>query len=221
MSKSLQRLIVLALLLTPGTAAAGVWSHLSFSVAPTAILSLTGNYNDTAAMKNMVIPGAGLGLVLRYKFTQNLFLDAGYSYNWMFYRKDTRPEDYTSEKPAWIIPSYTLNGTLFLTSKHPVRPYVTAGGGFCPWWFSSRVTGGTLFWFPGTDDVKFSKISWTVNGGMGIEVAISSKAALFAEAKYHYIFARDASRFGTGSFTDQSVLGIRLGMTVYLGKDSH
>jgi len=221
MSKLSQRLIILAFLLAPGSAAASVWSRLSFGIAPTSVLSITGNYNDTATIRNMVIPGAGLGLVLRFKFTPNLFFDAGYSYNWMFYRKDTRPEDYTSEKPAWIIPSYTLNGTLFLTSKHAVKPYVTAGGGLCPWWFSSRVTGGTLFWFPGTDDIKFSKISWTVNAGMGIEVNFGSKIALFAETKYHYIFAQDGSRFGTGSFTNQSVLGIRLGMMIYLGKNSH
>jgi len=221
MSKLSQRLIILAFLLAPGSAAASVWSRLSFSVAPTSVFSLSGNFNDAAAMKDMVIPGAGLGLVLRFRFTRNLFLDAGYSYNWMFYKKDTRPDDYKSEKPAWIIPSYTLNGTLFITSKHAVKPYLTAGGGFCPWWFSSRVTGGTLFWFPGTDDVKFSKISWTVNAGMGIEVNISSKIAFFAETKYHYIFAQDGSRFGTESFTNQSVLGIRLGMTLYLGNDSH
>ena len=220
MSKFSQRLIVLAFLLMPGTAAANVWSRLSFGIAPTSILSLAGNYNDRATMRNMVIPGAGLGLILRFKLTQNLSLDAGYSYNWMFYKKDTRPEDYASEKPAWIIPSYTLNGTLFLLSKHTFRPYVTMGGGLCPWWFSSRVTGGTLFWFPGTDDVKFSKISWTANGGVGLEVVMSSKIAFFAEAKYHYVFARDAARFGTDSFTNQSFLGIRLGMTLYLGKDS-
>lgn len=221
MSKIFQRLIVLALLLAPGTSAAGVWTRLSFSVAPTTVLSLTGDYSGTATMKSMVIPGAGIGLALRYKFSNSLFLDAGYAYNWMFYRKDTRPDAYDSEKPAWVIPSYTLNATLFLINKRPFRPYITAGGGFCPWWFSSRVTGGTLFWFPGTDDVKFSKISWTANAGFGFEAAISSKAAVFAEAKYHAVFARDLSRFGTGSFTDQSLLTIRLGMTLYLGRDSY
>ena len=64
--RKLSRLLIVgSILLAPGMAAASVWSRLSFSVAPTSVLSLSGDFNDAATMKDMVIPGAGLGLVLR------------------------------------------------------------------------------------------------------------------------------------------------------------
>jgi hypothetical protein len=219
-SRAARLIVATTILAIPGIAKANVWSRLSVSVVPGALLSLQGRYNSTATTKGIFIPGAGLGLVLRFRVSQNLFLDAGYSYNWMFFREETRPADYTADKPAWVLPSYAINGTFVFLPGGRVRPYVTLGGGVTPWWVSSRITGGTLLWFPGTDDVKFSKISWSLNSGAGIELALGSKAAVFGEARYLRIFARDTAKFGTDSFTDQSLLGIRLGLTIYLGRDS-
>jgi hypothetical protein len=219
--KVVRQLALIAILGVPGFASAGIWSKLSISVAPGTILSLAGNYRSGTSWKDVFLPGAGLGLVLRYKLSGHFAVDAGYSYNWMFYRQGTRPSDYSAYKAAWIIPSYSLNGTFFILSGRGVRPYITLGGGVCPWWMSTRITGGTLLWFPGTDDVKFSKISWSVNSGAGVELALGARAAVFGEARYVHVFAKDASRFSTSAFTDQSLLGVRLGVTIYLGGESY
>jgi hypothetical protein len=221
--KNAARLLVTAaaLLALPGIARATVWSRLSLSLVPGAMMSLKGSYNAVATMKSTFIPGAGLGLVLRYRMSRNFFIDAAYSYHWMFFRSETRPSDYSSEKPAWVLPSYSINGTFFILSGRPVRPYLTLGGGVCPWWVSSRITGGTLLWFPGTEDVKFSKISWSLNSGAGVELTLGSKAAVFGEARILRIFARDVTKFGTDSLTDQTLLGVRVGLTIYFGRDSY
>ncbi len=193
-------------------------ANFSISLNPGGIWALNGYYDETEKLKDRVIPGAGLGLGLRYKITENFTIEACYSYNWMFIKKEKRPDAYKNDKPVFLIPMYTLNGTVFLSTGKTLEPFLTAGAGIFPWRFSSQVTGGELWTAPENPDEDFSKTSLGLNIGMGIDVYISSKISLTAESKYYYIFTKDEEKFGTDSFTNQGFLGIRLGLTYHFGK---
>jgi hypothetical protein len=211
-------LTIIFVMLSSGVAAADLWSRFSISLAPGTLLSLHGNYTESQKLNDTVLPGAGLGLIFRYKLSEYFFIDAGYGYNWMFFRKDIRPSGYETHKPAFIAPTYTLNGTFFLGSGRKVKPYITLGGGICPWRFSSEAFGGELWAAPENTEENFSKASLSLNGGLGIEVMLWSKLSVFGEAKYYYIFAKDEKKFGTVYFNNQGLLGIRLGATFYFGR---
>lgn len=211
--RTINLLIILVMLVKSLSSA-----DFSISLNPGGLWALNGNYDETEKLKDIVLSGAGLGLGFRYEISTNFTIEACYSYNWMFIKEEKRPYAYKDDKPALLIPMYTLNGTFFLTSSKTLDPFLTAGVGIFPWWFSSQVTGGELWTAPENSEEDFSKTSLGLNIGMGIDVYISSKISLTAESKYYYIFAKDKEKFGTDEFTNQDFLGIRLGLTYHFGK---
>lgn len=210
--------IIIFVMLASGVSAANILSKFSISLKPGGLWALTGSYNDTEKLRDMVLPGVGLGLNLRYEIYKNFFIEVGYSYNWMFIKAEKKPSAYDEDTPAYILPMYTLNGTLYLASGSVV-PYLTLGGGICPWRFSSEAIGGEPWSAPENADENFSKTSLSLNAGLGIEVYLWSKVSVLAETKYYYIFTKDEEKFGTGDFTAQDFLGIRLGITFHFGKE--
>ncbi len=220
-----KKLLICLLIIFPalglGTARAGFISKMGIGLNPAMLFSLRGNYNSHARLSKTVLPGPGLGLSLRYKLGKNIFLDGSFSYNWMYFRKETRPSNYADTKPAFVAPMYTLNGSFYPRPDGVIKPYITIGGGICPWWFSSQPTGGELWKVPTNSDETFTKVSRFIDGGLGIEVKLGSKISLLGEAKYYHIFAKDAAKFGADGFTDQNLLGISLGISFYFsGRDT-
>jgi opacity protein-like surface antigen len=214
-----KRFIALMLLAIPvvGTSRAEYARHLSIGLHPGTLLSIHGAYSDSETLRDMVIPGAGLSLVLRYRLGPHLSLDAGYGYNWMFLKAEKRPSGYTDQKPALVLPMYSLGGTVFLASGGSVEPYLTLGMGLCPWRVSSQAFGGSYLAVPDNSDERFSKTSLDLNGGLGIEIKLWSRLFLSAEADYHLLFAKDAAKFGTNGFGRQGFLGIRAGLVFHFG----
>ena len=211
--RTINLLIIFALLAKSLSSA-----NFSISLNPGGIWALNGYYNETEKLKDRVIPGAGLGLGLRYEITENFTVEACYSYNWMFIKKTKRPDAYKDDKPAFVIPMYTLNGTVFLSTSKTMDPFLTAGVGIFPWSFSSQARGGELWSAPENPDEDFSKSSLGLNIGVGVEVYLWSKISLLIESKYYYIFAKDEEKFGTDTFTRQGLLGVRLGIAYHFGK---
>ncbi len=207
---------VLVAAIAPGAAAEFLerWS-LNFNAGT--VLALNGRYDGATRLNQMVLPGSGMGLSIKYNVGRRLILDAAYSYNWLFVRKARRPEDYVADKPAMVLPLYTLNVAYVLSPGRNVRPFVTLGGGLAPWWFSSQAFKGTLWTAPAAE-ANFSKISPLLNGGLGIELGLWSHISISCEARYSWVFAKDEDRFGTGVFTDQGILGVRLGITYHFGR---
>ena len=181
------------------------------------LFSLSGKYSATETLRETVIAGAGLGLAFRYRILSNVLLEAGYGYNWMFIRKDKRPSGTSDDKPALILPFYTLNATVFLTTKGSFQPFLTAGVGWCPWRFADQPFRGNIWAAPADDSEDFAKRSPLLGAGLGFELIPWSRVSLIAEAKYLYLFAADAERFGESGFGGQGFLGVRLGLAYSFG----
>lgn len=216
----LKRLICLAVLVTAAASeltAADFLDRVSIRLDPGTVFSLHGNYSESLKLKDMVLSGAGLGMTLRVRVHSAFLLEAGYSYNWMFIQKDMRPSAYTADKPALIIPMYTLNGTVLMSQGKSLRPYFTLGGGLCPWRFSSEAIRGEIWPAPLDSTDQFSKTSLILNAGLGIEIIPWSRVSFVAEVKYHYLFSKDAERFGAEGFDNQGFLGVRLGIVYSFG----
>jgi hypothetical protein len=201
--------------LAPAAADADILERFAVGFQVGTLLSQRGNYNSSATLDHTVLPGAGWGFSLRYRVTNSLFVDGGFSYSWMYFRKETRPADWVDHKPAFVAPLYSLNLTYHLPSVRGVSPFVTAGYGVCPWWFSSSVFGGEMWMSPGDRKEQFTDVSRQVNAGLGLEIRLRSKLTAQVEARFHRVLVGDVARFG--AFSDQDLLGIRVGIAYYFG----
>ena len=208
---------LIVILLLPVWVEAGVFSKLSFSLSPAGFWALHGRYNNSYDLSDMMMQGAGFGLSLRYHINESFLLDAGYSFNWMYMKESMQPDAYDDNKPALVLPMYTLNSTLFLASGG-LKPYLIFGGGLCPWKFSTYVSGGDTFSAPANADEDFSKTSLLLNAGFGAELFLWPKLSVFAEARYLFIFTEDEEKFGTEIFGNQGILGFSFGICYYFGR---
>jgi hypothetical protein len=120
-------------------------------------------------------------------------------------------------KPGLILPMYTLNGTVLMSQSGSLRPYLSLGGGLCPWRFVEELPRGNIWPAPLDEDETFSKNSLILNAGLGLELIPWSRVSFLVEAKYHYLFGKDQARFGTEGFGNQGFLGVRLGIVFFYG----
>jgi opacity protein-like surface antigen len=211
--------IMAALLIAvSGVKASDFLDRFSLRFSPGGILALYGNYNDTEKLSKIVNIGIGLNGGLRYKINEYFFMDVDYGFSWMSIKGDKKPFDYKEQSPAFNLQMFTVNGTFFLSSGYTIEPYLTLGGGICPWKFSQNPVWGEAWPAPGNPEMSFSKTSLGLNIGLGVESYFFSKFSVFAEVKYHYIFARDVKKFGTDDFNEQDFLGLNIGLIYYFEK---
>jgi opacity protein-like surface antigen len=203
--------------LVSGLAASDLGKRLSIRFAPGGIMALGGSYSDTAKLSNVVNLGAGLSLGLRYQMNEDFILELGYDFCWLSVKGDSQPFAYKEQNPALNLQMLTVNGIFFLMSGYRLEPYLTLGAGLYPWEFSQVPIWGSPWPGPAKPEENFSDLSPAINIGLGVDAPLSSKLALFAELKYHYIFSRNPGKFGTDDFTQQDFLGLSLGFTFSFG----
>ena len=180
-------------------------------------MALGGSYSDTEKLNKVVNPGASLGLGLRYQMNDNFILELGYDFCWLSVKGDNQPFAYKEKNPALNLQMLTVNGIFFLMSGYRLEPYLTLGAGLYPWEFSQVPIWGSPWPAPAKPKESFSNHSLAFNIGLGVDAPLSSKLAVFAELKYHYIFSRNPGKFGTDDFTQQDFLGLNMGFTYSFG----
>jgi opacity protein-like surface antigen len=218
MMKRMIRGITVLLAVVSAAGAANFTDRFSLRLGPGGVVALGGQYSDSEKLGKVVSMGMSFDAVLRYKLNDNVYIDAGYMFDWMSVKKAKRPFDYKESRPALNLQMFTVNGTLFLSSGYRIEPYFTLGAGICPWRFSSRMIWGDPWPAPANPDKQFSGTDLGLNIGFGLEAFLFRKISAFVEFKYHYIFARHAERFGTDDFTQQDFLGLSVGLAYDFGK---
>ena len=205
------------LTIVPGSGANDLTKRLSIRFAPGGVMALGGSYSDTEKLNKVVNPGASLGLGLRYQMNDNFVLELGCDFCWLSVKGDNQPFAYKEKNPALNLQMLTVNGIFFLMSGYRLEPYLTLGAGLYPWEFSQVPIWGSPWPAPAKPEKSFSDLSPAFNIGLGVDASLSSKLAVFAELKYHYIFSRNPGKFGTDDFTQQDFLGLNIGLTYRFG----
>lgn len=195
-----------------GVRASDFLKKFSIKLTPTGIFAVDGNYDDTDKLRKVVNIGLGLGGTLRYEVNENVYIDAGYIFNWMSVKEEKKPYAYKETSPAFNLQMVTLNATFFLKSGYMLEPYLTLGCAICPWKFSKDPIWGEAWPALGNPDKSFSNTDFGLNIGLGLESYFFSLFSLFAEIKYYYVFSRDIEKFGTDDFTQQDFLGLSVGL---------
>lgn len=212
------RLLAALLILVPGVEASGLFDRWSLTLSPGTMLSWRGQYTDELKLHQVVNPGLGLNAGLRYRVNDYVYLEADYSFSWMGVKYGYRPFDYKEFKPGFDLQTFSLNGIAFLSTDFVVKPYVTFGVGLYPWEFSQKFLWTAPWPAPSNSSQTFSKTSLGFSYGLGLESQLSRRLAIFAQAKYHYIYSRDPDKFGTDDFTEQDFLGVSVGLVWSFGR---
>ncbi|MBN1222286.1 MAG: outer membrane beta-barrel protein [Candidatus Aminicenantes bacterium] len=211
--------LLLSFVMIGGTVeASDLFKKFHITVKPTGLLALSGYYNDSTKLREAVNPGLGFGVGFRYELSNNVYLDFGYSYNWLSVKEDYRLFDYQHQMPAFEMQNFVLNGNFYLKSGYFIEPYLTLGGGISYWKFSQDTFGSGVWPAPGNSEESFSDISPLLNIGLGVEVFAFKLFSIVCEVKYNYLFSRNPAKFKTDDFTQQDYLTLHLGVVFRFGK---
>jgi opacity protein-like surface antigen len=216
----MKRILLVAIavpLIVSGVLAGDIAQKLSLRFSPGGIIALGGSYTDTLKLSKAANPGAGLGFGLRYRMSENIYLDLGYDFFWLSVKKDQRPFAYKEMSPALNVQWISVNSIFFLSSGYKIEPYLTLGAGLCPWKFSQSPVWGASWPAPSRSDENFCDTSLGLSIGLGIDSYLFSRVTVFAEIKYLYLFSRDPVKFGTDDFTQQDFLSLGIGLTYCFG----
>ena len=123
--------------------------------------------------------------------------------------------------PAFTMPQLSaglnLNVGPFLGPTNKlVNPYVGVGAGLYPWKKTIDGAGGEPDSVnPGTGSAHpVKKTSFGLNGTAGVEIMPGGTLGIFAEGKYHFLFAKDTDAFGN-TVKNLRFLQIGGGLTYY------
>jgi opacity protein-like surface antigen len=205
-------------ILALGAQASSIANKFSLRLNPGGMLAISGRYNDTSKLKDIVSLGPGLGAGLRYEVSPNFYLDAGYAYTVLPVKTGQKPFDFRHTTSYFGLSAMTLNALFFLKSGFQIEPYLTLGGGIYPWKFREKIFDGKLWNAPGKPQNRFSDSSIGLNVGLGVEVFVWVHFSVITEFRYLYLFSRNPAKFGTDDFTQQDFLGASIGIIYYLNK---
>lgn len=210
--------LVVTFVMVGGAAnASNLFDRIHFMIKPAGLMAIDGHFNDTTKLREIVSLGLGLGVGFRYKIVDNIYLDFGYSYNWLSVKEDFRPFDYQHQNPAFEMQNFCLNGNFYLASGYSIEPFFTLGVGVSSWRFSQNTLNSDSWQAPGNSSESFSDISPLVNIGLGLEVYAFNKISFVGEVKYNYLFSRNVDKLGTDDFTQQDYLTVNLGLIFRFG----
>ena len=88
------------------------------------------------------------------------------------------------------------------------------GLGFVPWRMTEKGAGSDAI---RVDGDHFEKFSVSLHIGMGCEVQLNNRFALYGEGSYHFMFSEHKFSFIKG-FTNQGIFQIGGGLMLYLGQ---
>lgn len=212
-------LILVSVMMT-GAGFAGDWTG-SIGITPTAgaMIPSNGRFDNHGDLKDVVETGQNWGVSVRYGITSNLAVEGSFSYSWMYVVDSEKPD--ADLNPAYVMPSiilgivYKYGPFIDLKINRNLSPFISLGLGLHPWKFSDDgVNGATIAAkYQSKDD--FSKTSFGMNVGTGVEYSISKNLAVSGQGKYYFVFSEDDEKFGA-NFDNQGFIGLDFSLTYYL-----
>ena len=175
----------------------------------------SGDFTSDDSFGDAFDLGPAFGVHINYVVSDLFSIQTGVNYNFMK-MKDEVNNDMENE-PHINVPGAYLDGIInfgkFIENpENRFNPYLKAGVGIYPWKVTENGTGGDAQVLDNDED--FSKTSFGINFGAGLEVFTTDKIAVFLEGTYNNIFTEDEDKFESG-FSNLGNLEIKAGLSYY------
>ncbi|MGD9487005.1 MAG: outer membrane beta-barrel protein [Calditrichaceae bacterium] len=212
--------LILFLVMIAKSGFAGNWTG-KIGITPTAgaMIPSNGSFDSHGDLKDVVETGQNWGVSVRYGVTPNLAVEGSFSYSWMYVVDSEKPD--ADLDPAYVMPSiilgivYKYGPFIDLKINRNISPFVSLGLGLHPWKFSNDGVNGTAVAAKYQSKDDFSKTSFGMNVGAGVEYSISKNLAVSGQGKYYFVFSEDEEKFGA-NFDNQGFIGLDFSLTYYL-----
>ncbi|MCG3119372.1 MAG: hypothetical protein ALAOOOJD_01764 [bacterium] len=173
--------------------------------------SVGGSFSSSLKTSDAVKTGASYGLAWQYFPWRSFGVQAGYEFGGMHFKAPSAP----GETPAFVIHQITVAGIYnfanAIGSSARLRPLINAGVGLYP--FRINVDGFSGAAAKLSNGNEFTKTSFGLNAGAGVEFAATNRFSIYGGARYQYLFAKDEQKFGADAgFGDQRILNYGLGL---------
>lgn len=184
------------------------------------MLPSSGDITQDSSLSDFYKLGPGFGIHATYGIIPGFSVRAGLSYAFMKMEDEPAAGRNDDGDPYFTAPYLYLDGVCNLGGvlggpQNPFNPYLLAGGGLYFWKASKDGVTGNAFIL--TNGEQFKKTSPGLNFGGGFEYFATPQLSLFAESKYHLVFAKDEDKFGTDypDFDNLGLLDISAGLTYH------
>ncbi len=206
MKRFLTGTAILGLLLAltiPATAQMSFLGKVGFSLRGGLVIPSGGDLptaTGTATVGDQFKTGPTFGAELKFGVLDKINVWGGFNYGFMKAENAFRTPTTT---PAFTMPQVSAGvnmniGPMLGPTNKIVNPYIGVGVGMYPWKKTLNGAGGdpdsVSTGTGSTNPVK--KTSFGLNGTAGVEIMPKGTWALFAEGKYHFLFAEDTNNFG-------------------------
>ena len=190
-------------------------NKLGVGVTGGIFIPTNGNVTTDSTVADFFDAGPSWGIRLTYGIVKGLSAETGFNYSYIKI-KDEVNEDPVNE-PYLNMPEFYLDGVwelngLFHNSNNIWNPFLKAGVSLYPWKLTEDGIDGVAQ--TGETGETFSKTSFGLNFGAGLEVFASSQLSIFTESKYHYIYTQDEEKLGA-DFDNTGYLDIVGGINYY------
>jgi len=179
------------------------------------LLPVSGDVTRDSSFNDYFKVAPDLGAHVSFVPIRYFTLEAGFDYASLKMKDEVRPN--AGREPYFTTPYVYLDGkwnlgALIKSEKNIVNPYLLAGGGVYFWKVTDDGAGGDAVILGNGEE--FKKTSFGLQFGAGSEFFVAPNISVFAEGKYHLIFAKDEEKFGE-DFSNPSAISVTGGLRFY------
>ncbi|HOP05708.1 MAG TPA: outer membrane beta-barrel protein [candidate division Zixibacteria bacterium] len=191
---------------------------LGVGVSGGLMLPASGDIDTENSFGDYFDVGPVFGAHVNYLAMDYLTVQCGFDYTFMKMKDDMITRDEFDGEPYFVAPNIYLNGIwnmapFFKSESNTVNPYLLAGGGLYFWKVTDDGAGGDALVINEAGD-DFSKTSFGLQFGGGVEIYATPNISILVEGKYHMIFTEDKDTFGD-DFGNLGVIGLKAGLTYH------
>jgi hypothetical protein len=179
------------------------------------MIPTSGDITADSSLNDFFKAGPAFGAHINYTFVPQFSVRGGFTYTFMKMKDEVIGSD--TEEPYFTTPYAYIDGILniggFMKSENNIfNPYIVAGGGLYFWKVTDDGAGGDAALLD--NDEEWKKTSFGVHFGPGVEIYATPALSIFAEAKYHILFAKDEDKFGV-DFKNPGMIDVIAGLTYH------
>jgi opacity protein-like surface antigen len=189
---------------------------IGFNVNGGINIPVSGEIASNTTFSDVFNVGPTFEARIMYLPMKHLTVLAGFDYSFLKMEDESRVG--IAGEPYFTMPCVYIDGILNIgdlinNPDNILNPYVLAGGGLYFWKVTDDGVGGDAILLENGED--FSKTSFGLQFGAGLEVFATPQLSIFVEGKYHHIFSEDTDEFGD-KFSNLGTISVNAGVTYYV-----